>query len=163
MVELEPLSQAEAFIAATGAWIEHGDNRAFYHPSTDCIRLPKRKFFVGTSTSSPADSYYSTLLHELTHWTSHKDRCNRQLGKRFGDEAYAMEELVAEFGGCFPVRQPSHHGHPSRRSCSVYRKLASRFESRQESDLHGGFQGFAGRRFFNQAARQVRYPAHARH
>ena len=28
-------------------------------------------------------------------------RCNRQLGKRFGDQAYAMEELVAELGAAF--------------------------------------------------------------
>jgi antirestriction protein ArdC len=41
------------------------------------------------------------LLHELTHWTGHETRCNRQLGKRFGDGAYAMEELVAELGAAF--------------------------------------------------------------
>ena len=98
---IEPISQAEAFIAATGARIEHGGNRAFYRPSTDSIQLPPRKSFVGTATSSPAKSYYSTLLHELTHWTSREERCNRQLGKRFGDEAYAMEELVAELGAAF--------------------------------------------------------------
>jgi antirestriction protein ArdC len=40
-------------------------------------------------------------LHEQTHYTSHKSRCNRQLGKRFGDDAYAMEELVAELGAAF--------------------------------------------------------------
>ena len=28
----------------------------------------------------------------------HKDRCDRQLDKRFGKEAYAAEELVAEIG-----------------------------------------------------------------
>ena len=36
-----------------------------------------------------------------THWTSAEPRCNRQLGKRFGDHAYAMEELVAELGAAF--------------------------------------------------------------
>lgn len=98
---IAPISQAEAFIAATGARIQHGGNRAFYRPSTDSIQLPPRESFVGTATSRPAESYYSTLLHELTHWTSREERCNRQLGKRFGDEAYAMEELVAKLGAAF--------------------------------------------------------------
>ena len=93
--------QAEAFVAATGAAISHGGGRAFYRPSTDSIQLPPREAFTGTATSTPAEAYYSTLCHELTHWTSAETRCNRQLGKRFGDQAYAMEELVAELGAAF--------------------------------------------------------------
>lgn len=38
---------------------------------------------------------YSTLLHELGHWTAAKSRLDRDLSGRFGNEAYAMEELVA--------------------------------------------------------------------
>jgi antirestriction protein ArdC len=96
VIPMTPIEQAEAFVAATGARIEHGGTRAFYRPSTDSIQLPPREVFVGSPTSSPAESFYSTLCHELTHWTSAESRCNRQLGKRFGDHAYAMEELVAE-------------------------------------------------------------------
>ena len=95
------LEQAEAFVAATGAAIHHGGDRAYYRPSTDSIHLPPRDAFIDTPTSTPAESYYSTLCHELTHWTSAEPRCNRQLGKRFGDQAYAMEELVAELGAAF--------------------------------------------------------------
>ena len=47
---------------------------------------------------TPLD-YYSTRAHETGHWTARAERCNRQLGKRFGDNAYAMEELIAELGG----------------------------------------------------------------
>jgi Zincin-like metallopeptidase len=43
----------------------------------------------------------STLCHELCHWTSPESRCHRQLGQRFGDQAYAIEELVAELGAAF--------------------------------------------------------------
>lgn len=39
--------------------------------------------------------------YELIHWTSNPERCNRQLGKRFGDDAYAFEELIAELGSAF--------------------------------------------------------------
>jgi hypothetical protein len=33
----------------------------------DSIQLPPRDAFISTPTSPPAESYYSTLLHELTH------------------------------------------------------------------------------------------------
>jgi antirestriction protein ArdC len=95
-----PIEQAEAFVAATGATIHHGGGRAYYRPSTDSIHLPPREAFIGTKIT-PAESYLSTLCHELCHWTSHESRCHRQLGKRFGDQAYAMEELVAELGAAF--------------------------------------------------------------
>jgi len=98
---LTPIDQAEGFVAKTGATIQHGGDRAFYRPSTDSIQLPPHEAFIGTATSTPAEAYYSTLLHELTHWTSAAPRCNRELGKRFGDDAYAMEELVAELGAAF--------------------------------------------------------------
>ena len=98
---ISPIEKAEAFVAATGAAISHGGGRAFYRPSTDSIQLPPREAFIGTATSTPTEAYFSVLLHELTHWTSRETRCNRQLGKRFGDEAYSMEELVAKLGAAF--------------------------------------------------------------
>jgi antirestriction protein ArdC len=49
-----------------------------------------------------AESFYSTLAHESAHWTRHPSRLDRDFGrKRFGDEGYAMEELVAELGAAF--------------------------------------------------------------
>jgi antirestriction protein ArdC len=97
--QLDPVARiehAEDFFAASGAAIGHGGNRAFYRPATDTIQLPPFEAF------RDADSYYATLAHELTHWTSHKSRLDRDFGgKRFGSEAYAMEELVAELGAAF--------------------------------------------------------------
>ena len=98
---IPPIERAEAFVAATGASITHGGNRAFYRPSTDSIQLPPREAFIGSPTSTAAEAYYSTLFHELVHLSGHESRCNRQFGKRFGDHAYAMEELVAELGAAF--------------------------------------------------------------
>jgi antirestriction protein ArdC len=98
---ITPIEQAESLVAATGASITYSGSRAFYRPSTDSIQLPPREAFIGTPTSTPAEAFYSTVLHELCHYTSHESRCNRQLGKRFGDDAYAMEELVAELGAAF--------------------------------------------------------------
>ncbi len=91
----EPEAKAEELLMMSGATIRYGGGQAYYHPGTDEIHLPPRNTFTR------ADQYYATALHELTHWTAHANRCNRQLGKRFGDDQYAMEELLAEMGSAF--------------------------------------------------------------
>ena len=63
--------------------------------------MPERAAFINTKTSTPTEGYYSTLLHELTHWSGAADRCARDFSGKFGDEAYAFEELVAELGAAF--------------------------------------------------------------
>lgn len=93
--EGERMAAAEALIAATGARIQHGGDRAFYVPSRDYIQLPAFADFVNP------DAYYSTAFHEIGHWTGHESRLNREYGKRFGDDAYAFEELVAELTAAF--------------------------------------------------------------
>ena len=93
---VQRIAHAESFFAATGANVVHGGSRACYVPSTDNIHMPCIDFF------RDAESYYATLAHETTHWTRHESRLNRDFGrKRFGDEGYAMEELVAELGAAF--------------------------------------------------------------
>lgn len=95
------LEGAETFVAGTGAIVRHGGDRAFYSPSTDTVQMPLPEAFRDTSTSTATENYYSTLCHELTHWTGSEKRCAREFGKRFGDERYAVEELVAELGAAF--------------------------------------------------------------
>lgn len=97
----ERLKTVEAFVATTKANIKEIGHYACYSPTEDTIYMPTRALFSGSSTSSATESFYSTLLHELTHWTGHSARLNRELKNRFGDEAYAMEELVAELGAAF--------------------------------------------------------------
>lgn len=92
---LELIEEAEAFFAATGATFRHGGNRAFYAPAADLIQLPVADAF------RDAESYAATKAHELMHWTGHERRMAREFGKRFGDQAYAFEELVAELGAAF--------------------------------------------------------------
>jgi antirestriction protein ArdC len=100
-VPVDELPNVDSFIAATGATIVHGGSRACYIPQLDEIHIPQRTSFVGSATSTATEAYYSTVLHELTHWTAPTPRCNRDLSGRFGSEAYAMEELVAELGAAF--------------------------------------------------------------
>lgn len=63
--------------------------------------MPNRERFSGTQTSNPTEAWYGTLLHELTHWSGAPHRLARQLSTRFGDDAYAAEELIAELGAAF--------------------------------------------------------------
>jgi len=89
------IERAEAFITGTGAVIRHGGNRAFYAPGSDHIQLPPVQAF------RDIESYTATKAHELIHWTGHASRTAREFGRRFGDSAYAIEELVAEMGAAF--------------------------------------------------------------
>ncbi len=93
--KLQLIESAEVFFAATGATFRHGGNMAYYAPGPDHIQLPPPEAF------RDAESYAATKAHELTHWTSHPSRLARVLGKRFGDNAYAAEELIAELGSAF--------------------------------------------------------------
>jgi antirestriction protein ArdC len=93
---VERIERAEAFFAATGANVVHGGSQACYVISRDDIHMPCIDLF------KDAVSYYATLGHETIHWTRHKSRLDRDFGrKRFGDEGYAVEELVAELGSAF--------------------------------------------------------------
>jgi antirestriction protein ArdC len=93
---VQRVERAEMFFAGTGANVVHGGSRACYIPSTDNVHMPCIDFF------RESESYYATLAHEVTHWTRHASRLDRDFGrKRFGDEGYAMEELVAELGSAF--------------------------------------------------------------
>jgi len=86
----------EEFIQTTGAnYSETGGDRAFYSTGADCVRMPTFESFKSAAL------YYSTAFHELGHWTGNAKRLDRQFGKRFGDKAYAAEELVAELTSAF--------------------------------------------------------------
>jgi antirestriction protein ArdC len=87
--------QCEAAIIKTGAIIRHGGDAAFYMPSTDAVQLPYKASF------DTAAHYYATAFHELTHWTGAKSRLNRDHSGRFGNPAYAFEELIAEIGAAY--------------------------------------------------------------
>ena len=95
------IENADSFVANTGADIHNGGERAYYRRSSDHIQMPERERFTGTPTSTPTESYYAVLLHELTHWTGHPKRLDRDFAGRFSGQGRAMEELVAELGSAF--------------------------------------------------------------
>jgi antirestriction protein ArdC len=93
---LEPaqrIATADRFFAGTRADIRHGGDQAYYACGADYVQMPPFAAF------RDAESYYATLAHEMTHWTRHASRLDRDFGRRkFGDEGYSREELVAEIG-----------------------------------------------------------------
>lgn len=102
----ERLEVVDRFVATVGIEIREGGQRAYYrHRDSkgegDFIQMPPRELFTGTATSTPTEAYYSTLLHEEIHGSGAGHRLNRQFGERYGDKAYAFEELVAELGAAF--------------------------------------------------------------
>lgn len=100
---IERNARAEAFVAATGARIEVGGESAFYRPSTDTIHMPDEDRFREAETALRSADWYCVLAHELGHLSGAAHRLNRQFGKRFADEAYCVEELVAELTSAFVV------------------------------------------------------------
>jgi antirestriction protein ArdC len=94
----ERIARAEGFFTAVGVKVRDGGNRAYYRPDT-----PEAVYMPGFDQFPDRGDYYSVLAHETTHWTSHASRCDRELGKRFGDDGYAMEELIAELGSAYTM------------------------------------------------------------
>jgi antirestriction protein ArdC len=86
---------ADEFLRSTGADIREGHGEAYYAAGGDFVSMPAFEAFKSS------DHYYNVGFHELTHWTGHKSRLDRDLKHRFGSRAYAAEELVAELGAAF--------------------------------------------------------------
>ena len=110
---IEPVGREErldGFFANIGASLRHQGCEAYYEPLADRITMPPSELF------DAYEHYYATLAHELSHWTGHSSRLDRNLKNRFGTEAYAAEELVAELSAAIlgaelglPVAHLDHH------------------------------------------------------
>jgi antirestriction protein ArdC len=90
------MGRIESFVRATGADVRIGAEGAFYRVDSDSILMPARDRFVSS------EAFYSTLLHELIHWTRHPSRLNREGGgSHLNSKRRAREELIAELGSAF--------------------------------------------------------------
>lgn len=78
--------------------LKHQDN-AYYSISKDAIVLPEKSQFINGET------FYGTLLHEMTHSTGAEGRLDRIKPTTFGSKEYAREELVAELGSALVASQ----------------------------------------------------------
>lgn len=97
--EIDPTigwENAAEVLKNSGASVFHGGSQAYYNVRADHIQMPEAADFKSV------DSYWSTLMHELTHWTGADSRLKRDmLFEGRGKKEYAYEELVAEMGSAF--------------------------------------------------------------
>ena len=105
--ELQPIEEAER-IKTEYMQREHikilekVTDKAFYSPSLDYIQVPCKEQYQNI------EEFYSTLFHEMTHSTGHKNRLDREDVKDcmyFGSENYSKEELCAELGSAFLINK----------------------------------------------------------
>jgi len=82
--------EIDKMVRNSGVNLSHGGNSAFYNPVTDRVQMPHKEQFP------TPQGYYSTLMHEMGHWTGHETRLDRPMVAHFGSEDYAREELRAE-------------------------------------------------------------------
>jgi len=89
----------ETLLNSVSPIIRHKGERAYFSLSADFINMPLKSKFKDN------EGYYSTLFHELIHWTGYKSRLNRidkpdtVLDEKQKNRAF--EELVAEIGASF--------------------------------------------------------------
>ncbi len=84
---------AETFLANSPAGINYVPNPKqvpSYRPGTDEITIPLKSSFLDET------EFFSSAFHEMAHSTGAINRLARKIENPFGNEPYAIEELVAE-------------------------------------------------------------------
>ena len=90
------VKKAEELIKKSQAKIAFAPiDKACYIPKQDKILMPQKAQF------KTQEGFYSTMFHELSHWTAHKSRLDRPIQNKQGSKAYAFEELIAEISASF--------------------------------------------------------------
>ena len=74
--------------------IKNNTRACYYSPSEDYISIPQIQDF------ETAEEYYSSLFHEIIHWTGNSSRLSR-LGIDQDKTEKATEELIAEIGSAY--------------------------------------------------------------
>jgi len=94
----DDIDAAYRWAATIGVRVEESPHAgASYSPQLDRVQMPDRDRFTD------GHGAWSTMAHECTHWTGHESRLARTFGRKFGDDAYAAEELCAELGAAFTL------------------------------------------------------------
>ena len=104
--DLTPNELAEKIISLSGAkMIENGattSTPAFCKNDGSSISVPSKNLW------KTDEGFYSTVFHELIHWTGSKERLNRSSFVNYSTER-AFEELIAELGGAFLASYVGYH------------------------------------------------------
>ena len=133
----DTLPNVEQYIKNTKADIRYDNQlytgKCYYVPSLDYIGMVTKDKFNNLDGSNATENYYATVLHELTHWTGHKSRCDRQekyKAKFFDDmDKYAFEELVAELGAVIQCSMLGISMKPTKHACQYLSIWKSRIKA----------------------------------
>lgn len=153
---LERHAEADAWIEATGIEVRHEGASAFYAPSRDQVVMPPREAFIAAGGDTPEQGYYSTVFHELGHATGHETRLDRGKGNRFGSEAYAFEELIAEMIAAMCCQHVGIIQEPREASAAYIKSWATKLREdpralfRAASDAQAGFDWLEMRKLCQQ-------------
>lgn len=99
--EEQKIRAIESFVMRLKINISFGGDKAYYNHINDSIKMPYQDDFRSLKDETSIEAYFSTLFHELVHWTGHTNRLNRRIANVFGDAAYRSEEIVAEIGAAY--------------------------------------------------------------
>jgi len=90
----EKVQKIEEFLKSINPIILRGEPA--YSKQGDCIYMPSINDF------EDSENYYSTFFHELSHWTNHETRLDRdKFLQKYKEKAYGIEELIAEMSSAF--------------------------------------------------------------
>jgi antirestriction protein ArdC len=90
-----PIAKPEYIVKNCGIKIEYEGEIACYNSLSDIITLPRKRKFVN------AEGYYSTVFHEIVHWSGYEDRLNRLEKNSKNVAGRWFEEIIAEIGSAF--------------------------------------------------------------
>jgi len=91
-----PIPHMEAFFDAIDIDVVHTGREAYYMQTVDKVYMPELALF------ETPHKFYAIKAHEFSHATKARHRLNRDYGHaRFGNTAYAREELTAELSSVF--------------------------------------------------------------
>ena len=132
---IPPVAAFETVIRGCAPKLQRSRRGAFYRPVSDDVILPPQGCFVGATPEERASVYYSTVLHELAHWTGHQNRCNRfaRAGNLHLDPNRAREELVAEATAVIVMKALGHPPADLRRHIIYFQDWLGLTENREEA------------------------------
>ena len=132
LAKMKAYQAVDALLATHSVEVRFGGNYAFYDRHCDFIGMPEK-----AANDAGEEYYYSTLLHELTHWTGHPTRLNRPgiAARIYSPKLEAVEELIAEIGSAFLCAEFGIRNHLCHEG--AYSQMDPRIGRRSKGDIQG--------------------------
>lgn len=136
----------EGFIRFLDVKLEHQKrHEAQFLIVDDKIQMPYKCYFKRLVGVSREQNYYSTLFHEMTHWTGHRKRLKRDSLIKYNDdvkskshnpEMCALEEVTAELGANMLMEFFELQKNPSYQSLGLINKELSYLDKDKQEQVY---------------------------